>query len=91
MTSADDKRRRKEWCMRAVIVLIVVVLGGIVLWFGARAVVSVARPPDANALIAPLLPQGEGRSVCLAGSFTDRRARPRRAGAFDIIRPQDRP
>ena len=30
------------------------------------------RPPDANALIAPLLPQGEGQSVCLTGSFTDR-------------------
>jgi len=58
--------------MRAVNLWIVVLLGAIVLWFGAWAVVRAGRPPDANALIASLLPQGEGQSVCLAGSFTDR-------------------
>jgi len=58
--------------MRAVNLRIVILLGAIVLWFGAWAVVRAARPPDANALIASLLPQGEGQSVCLAGSFTDR-------------------
>ena len=57
--------------MRAIVLRIVVLLGAIVVWFGAWAVVRANRPPDANALIAPLLPQGEGQSVCLTGSFTD--------------------
>jgi hypothetical protein len=57
--------------MRAVL-RIVVLLGASVLWFVAWALVRATRPPDTNALIAPLLPHGEGQSVCLAGSFTDR-------------------
>lgn len=58
--------------MRAIVLRIAVLLGAIVVWFGAWAVVRANRPPDANALIEPLLPQGEGQSVCLTGSFTDR-------------------
>ncbi len=58
--------------MRAIVLRIAVLLGAIVVWFGAWAVVRANRPPDANALIAPLLPQGDGQSACLTGSFTDR-------------------
>jgi len=67
--------------MRAVFLLSVVLLGAIVLWFGARAVVRVARPPDANALMAPLLPQGapDGRCRASRGTTTGR-ARPLATG-----------
>jgi hypothetical protein len=51
---------------------VVVLLGAIAAWFGAWAVLRAGRPPGASALIAPLLPQAEGQSVCLTGSFTDR-------------------
>jgi hypothetical protein len=58
--------------MRAMGLRVVVLLGAIAAWFGAWAVLRAGRPPGASALIAPLLPQAEGQSVCLTGSFTDR-------------------
>jgi hypothetical protein len=56
--------------MRAIVLRIMVLLGAITLLCGALVVVRYSRPPAENALIGPLLPQGEGQSVCLASSFT---------------------
>ena len=55
--------------MRGIALRVVVMVGAIGMWFAAWALARTFQPPDANALIGPLLPQGEGQSVCLAGSF----------------------
>jgi hypothetical protein len=56
--------------MQGIALRIVVLVGAVGLWFGAWALVRSNRPPDASALIAPLLPQSEGQSACFSGSFT---------------------
>jgi hypothetical protein len=55
--------------MRAIAFRIIAFVGGVALSCVALALVYFSLPPAENALIGPLLPQGEGHSVCLAGSF----------------------
>ena len=56
--------------MSGIVLRITVLLGAVALWCGAWVFARYVLPLPENALIGPLLPQGEGRSVCLAGSFT---------------------
>lgn len=56
--------------MLGIALRIMVLAGAVALWFGAWTLVRSNLPPGAHALVAPLLPQQEGQSVCLSGSFT---------------------
>lgn len=56
--------------MRAIALRIAIMLGAIALWCGAWVLARYTLPLPENALIRSLLPQAEGQSVCLAGSFT---------------------
>jgi hypothetical protein len=58
--------------MRGIGSRIAILLGAVALWCAAWGLVRSSGRADANALIAPALPQAEGRSVCLTNSFTGR-------------------
>src|SRR5437762_13251268 len=51
--------------MRGIVLRTTALLGAIALGCGAW----ILMPPAQNALIVPLLQQGEGQSVCLTGTF----------------------
>jgi hypothetical protein len=58
--------------MRGIGSRIAILLGAVALWCAAWGLVRSSGRADANALVAPALPQAEGRSVCLTNSFTGR-------------------
>ena len=56
--------------MRAIVLRMMALFGAIALSCGAWVLARYSLPPAEYALIAPLLPQQDGQSVCLTGSFT---------------------
>ncbi len=56
--------------MRAIVLRILALFGAVALSCGGWVLARRSLPPAEYALIAPLLPQQDGQSVCLTGSFT---------------------
>src|ERR1700733_8391720 len=58
--------------MRAIVLRSVALGGAIALWCAAWVFAQYMLPPATSALIGPLLPQSEGQTTCLTGTFTNK-------------------